>query len=74
MMTLQKLKNLVERKKVQVAKEFKKNGYFENMGMKQLREVEDAAMSLAHDHSAKWDERQKAYLVVNSFNNWIDNL
>jgi len=74
MMTLQKLRNLAEKKKAQVLKEFNQKGYVENMGMKQLREVEDAAMSLAHNHAAKWDERQMAYSVVNSFNNWIDNL
>lgn len=74
MMTLQKLQNLAERKKVQVMKEFKKKGYFENMGMKQLREVEDAAMSLAHDYTVDWNERQMAYSVANSFDNWLDNL
>jgi len=73
-MTLQKLRKLEDSKKSQVIKEFNKKGYFENMGMKQLCELEDAAMKLAHDHTANWDDRQKAQWVVISFNNWIDNL
>lgn len=73
-MTLEKLQNLAKQKKAQVMKEFNRKGYFENMGMKQLRAVEDAAMSLAHDHSANWNDRQSAHSVVNSFDNWLDNL
>lgn len=73
-MTLQKLQKLAEQKKAQVMSEYKKKGYFENMGMKQLRAVEDAAMSLAHDHQANWNERQMAHNVVTSFDNWLDNI
>jgi len=73
-MTLQQLRALEDSKKFQVIKEFNKKGYFENMGMKQLRALEEAAMKLAHDHTANWNERQKAQWVVISFNNWLDNL
>jgi phage protein D len=73
-MTLEKLQKLAEQKKAQVMKEFKLKGYAENMGVKQLRAVEDAAMSLAHNHSANWNERQAAHSVVISFNNWLDNI
>jgi len=73
-MTLEKLQKLAQQKKVQVMKELKQKGAAENLGMKQLRAVEDAAMSLAHDHAANWNERQAAHSVVSSFNNWLDNI
>lgn len=73
MSDLEKLKLLAEKKKSQVMTEFKRKGYFENMGMKQMRDVEDAAMKIAHG-SGNWAERQTAGKIVTNFDNWLASL
>lgn len=68
------LQNLISKKKNQVMKEFQRKGYVENLGMKQLREVTDAGLKLAHDYSADWNDRQKAGPLVDSFDRWIESI
>ena len=73
MSDLNKLKLFAEKKKSQVMAEFKRKGYFENMGMKQIRAVEDAAMKIVHG-SGNWDDRQAAGKIVTNFDNWLAGL
>lgn len=75
MKTIVKLQKLVEKKKSEVMKEYnRKGGYFENMGMKQLRQIEEAAMNIAHSSSESWEDRQNAYRVVSSFDRWLESV
>lgn len=73
-MNLAQLNKLVEKKKKDVLREFKRNGYVENLGQKQARDIDEASLRLAHDHTADWNERRVAGNVAINFQNWLDTL
>lgn len=73
-MNLAQLNKLVEKKKKEVLLEFKRNGYVENLGQKQARDIDEATLRLAHDHTADWGERRVAGNVAINFQIWLDTL
>ena len=72
--SISNLIKLINQKRSQVQKQYDQKGYFENMGTKQLRQVEEAAMKIAHNSNEDWNDRQKAGRLATSFGNWIDTL
>ena len=74
MTDIQKLQALVTKSQGAIQKKLARQGYVENLGMTELRRIEDAAMKIAHNHSADWNSRQLAGQVVSDFDQWLNNL
>jgi len=72
--TPKELNALAEKNKRKIMRTLNTKGYVENLGVKEIREVQDKCMQLSHDGMADWTERQKAGDIAMEFSDWVDNL
>lgn len=69
---LQDLKSFVDKKKESVVKQHKIYGLTENLGSKERRDIEEAGLTLAHNHEARWSERTQVGKIIIDFDIWLD--
>lgn len=72
--TPKELNALAEKNKRKIMKTLNTKGYVENLGVKELREIEEKCMQLSHDGMADSGDRIQAGAISMEFSDWVDNL
>jgi hypothetical protein len=72
--TLKELHALVAKNKEKVMKTFNSRGYIENLGVKEVRKIEEKSMRISHDGMANIGDRIQAGAILMEFSDWVDSL
>lgn len=72
--TLKDLNTLVAKNKKKVMNTFNSRGYIENLGAKEVREVDEKCMQISHNGMANTSDRIQAGAISMEFRDWVDSL
>jgi hypothetical protein len=72
--TFKDLNSLVAKNKKKVLKTFNSRGYIENLGVKEIREVDEKCMQISHNGMAVMSDRIQAGAISMEFRDWVDSL